>query len=117
MASRTSPREGTFYIGVYAKSDTLLGYSVTLEFCITQHIRDLALMQQFPAFFGCGYVALMANKTTCQYRIRNIKELELCLFPLLKEFPLKTQKALDAYAFQEALSDQLHSKAVHSERH
>lgn len=84
-----------------------LGYLVNLEFCITQHKRDLALMNQLPEFFGCGYIALgevlldVANKTTCQYRIRNISDLEQHLFPLLDRYPLQTQKALDAAAFRE----------------
>lgn len=78
-----------------------LGYLVNLEFCITQHKRDLALMNQLPEFFGCGYIALMANKTTGQFRIRNINDLEQHLFPLLDRYPLQTQKALDAAAFRE----------------
>jgi hypothetical protein len=81
----------------------VLGYLVNLEFCITQHKRDMALMNSFPLFFGCGYVALMANKTTCQYRIRKVEDLERCLFPLLDQYPLQTQKALDAQAFREVL--------------
>lgn len=97
----TSPREGTFYVGISAKRDMALGYLVNLEFCITQHKRDLALMNQLPEFFGCGYIALMANKTTCQFRIRNINDLEQHLFPLLDRYPLQTQKALDAAAFRE----------------
>jgi hypothetical protein len=88
----------------------VLGYQVGLEFSITQHQRDLELMLLLPQFFRCGYVtvpyglvsrSLTKDKTTCQYRIRKIMDLELNLFPLLEEFPLQTQKKPDAKAFRE----------------
>lgn len=75
------------------------GFQVSLEFTITQHVRDLVMMNKLVLFFNCGYVAL--NKVTCQYRIRNINELEAHLFPLLDAYPLHTQKALDAAAFKQ----------------
>lgn len=93
--------EGTFFVGVYAKSDMRLKYQVSLEFAITQHVRDLAMMYKLPLFFNCGYVALNSGKSTCQFRIRNVLELEQNLFPLLEAYPLQTQKALDAAAFRE----------------
>lgn len=93
--------EGTFYVGISAKKDMALGYLLNLEFCITQNKRDLALMSLLPEFFGCGYIALMANTTTCQYRIRKTEDLEQHLFPVSDQYPLRTQKALDAAAFRE----------------
>jgi hypothetical protein len=43
--------EGTFYCGINPKSDMKLGFQVTLEFVITQHIRDALLMQKLVDFF------------------------------------------------------------------
>lgn len=77
----------------------IVGYQVTLEFVITQHIRDALLMQKIVDFFGCGYLA-KDGTTKYQFRIRNIKDLEQHLFPLLDNYPLQTQKALDAAAFR-----------------
>lgn len=93
--------EGTFYVGIYAKDDMRTGYQVSLEFAITQHVRDLTLMNKLPLFFHCGYVAMNKGKSTCQYRMRNISHLENHLFPLLDAYPLQTQKSLDATAFRE----------------
>ncbi len=93
--------EGTFYVGITPKSDMSTGYQISLEFTITQHVRDITLMNKLPLFFGCGYVVLNKGKSTCQFRIRNINELEVSLFPLLETYPLQTQKALDAVAFRE----------------
>lgn len=82
--------EGTFYVGISAKKDMALGYLVLYYSAQTR--------SSFNEFFGCGYIALMANKTTCQYRIRKIEDLEQHLFPLLDQYP---KKALDAAAFRE----------------
>jgi hypothetical protein len=76
-----------------------LGFQVTLEFVITQHIRDTLLMQKFVDFFNCGYL-VKDGTTKYQFRIRNINDLEQHLFPLLDYYPLQTQKALDAAAFR-----------------
>jgi hypothetical protein len=46
--------EGCFYIGIVKDKAMKLGYSVKLEFSITQHIRDQLLMESFILFFGCG---------------------------------------------------------------
>jgi hypothetical protein len=92
--------EGTFYCGINPKSDMKLGFQVTLEFVITQHIRDALLMQKLVDFFNCGYL-VKDGPTKYQYRIRNINDLEQHLFPLLNNYPLQTQKALDAEAFRQ----------------
>jgi hypothetical protein len=76
-----------------------LGFQVTLEFVITQHIRDALLMQKLVDFFNCGYLA-KDGPTKYQFRIRNINDLEQHLFPLLDRYPLQTQKALDAESFR-----------------
>ena len=91
--------EGTFSVGIQKNKTIALGVQVQLQFSITQHIRDLSLMQQFPAFFGAGAVS-SDGPTKVQYRMRGFKDLERYLFPLLDKYPLMTQKRLDAEAFR-----------------
>ena len=74
------------------------GYQVMLQFTITQHIRDELMMMKLIEFFGCGYLA-KDGLTKVQYRIRHFKDL-LHLFELLKDYPLISQKALDAESFR-----------------
>lgn len=92
--------EGTFYVGIYKKNDMKMGYQVTLEFSITQHIRDIELMNQLPLFFGCGYLA-PDGPTKMQFRIRSVKDIQDHLLPLLDAYPLLSQKGLDSAAFRE----------------
>ena len=44
--------EGSFKIGLY-KSDTKLGYTLYLRFKISQHVRDIKLIESFVSYFGC----------------------------------------------------------------
>lgn len=94
--------EGTFFVGINPKSDMATGYSVALEFSITQHIRDTLMMQNLVHFFGFGYLA-KDGTTKYQFRIRKVSEL-IQLFTLFDEYPLHSQKRLDALAFQQVLN-------------
>lgn len=92
--------EGTFFVDLLKNSTTKLGIQVQLRFVISQHIRDIELMQLFPVFFGTGNL-VSDGPTKVQYRMRGIQDLEQRLFPLLDECPLMTQKRLDADAFRQ----------------
>jgi hypothetical protein len=91
--------EGTFFVDLLKNSTMALGIQVQLQFVITQHIRDEALMQRFVEFFGTGTL-VSDGPTKVQYRIRRFRDFDRCLFPLLDEFPLQTNKRLDAEAFR-----------------
>lgn len=91
--------EGTFFIDILKNSTMALGFQVQMQFVITQHIRDAELVHKFVDFFGCGYVAT-DGPTKLQYRIRGYSDFDKSLFPLLDEYPLVSQKRLDAEAFR-----------------
>jgi hypothetical protein len=93
--------EGTFYIGLMKNTTMTLGIQVQLQFSITQHIRDAELMRKLIPFFGTGTV-VSDGPTKVQFRIRRYSDFYKSLFPLLDEFPLMTQKRLDAEAFRKA---------------
>jgi LAGLIDADG endonuclease len=73
-------------------------FEVQLQFSITQHIRDCALMLQFIQFCNCGYIAA-DGPLKVQYRIRGISQIENHLLPFLVENPLLTRKSLDLIDF------------------
>jgi hypothetical protein len=91
--------EACFHVSVIKNVTMALGYSVSLEFSITQHIRDLLLMEKFVQFFGCGYVIKDAP-TKVQFRIRDRADLANHLFPFLDNHPLQTIKSLDYSDFK-----------------
>lgn len=71
-----------------------------LQFSITQHIRDAALMQSIQEFFGCGYI-VNDGATKKQFRIRGFNDISNTLIPFLDQYPLHTQKALDLLVFRQ----------------
>src|SRR5258708_27468423 len=85
--------EGCFHVSVSKNKNTSLGYQVTLEFSISQHIRDKELMGKLIQFFGCGYVA-QTRLDHLQFRIRNKNDLKMNLYPFLQKYPLLTVKSL-----------------------
>lgn len=91
--------EGTFFVDLLKNKTMALGIQVQLQFSITQHIRDADLMRSLVDFFGAGIV-VSDGLTKVQYRIRRFADFEQSLFPLLDEYPLMTQKRLDAEAFR-----------------
>lgn len=102
--------EGCFYVGIYKNNTIKLGYQVTLEFSITQHIRDTALIKKFIEFFKCGYLA-PDTLTKYQYRIRDLNHHENYLFPLLDKYPLKSMKENDYEDFKKVHA--LMKKQIH----
>ena len=91
--------EGTFFVDLLKNKTMALNIQVQLQFSITQHIRDADLMRSLVDFFGAGIV-VPDGPTKVQYRIRRFADFEQSLFPLLDEYPLMTQKRLDAEAFR-----------------
>jgi len=91
--------EGTFFVDLLKNKTMALSIQVQLQFSITQHIRDADLMRSLVDFFGAGIV-VPDGPTKVQYRIRRFADFEQSLFPLLDEYPLMTQKRLDAEAFR-----------------
>lgn len=90
--------EGTFHVRVFKNPSIRLGVQVQLQFAITQHIRDLELMNKFIPFFGGIGSIVNDGPLKVQYRIRSFKDLPI-LFDLLQQYPLQTRKALDAQCF------------------
>lgn len=91
--------EGCFHVSVSKNNNTSLGYQVTLEFTISQHIRDKELIAKLIKFFGCGYV-VQTTFNHLQYRIRNKNNLKTNLYPFFETYPLLTVKSLDYLDFK-----------------
>jgi LAGLIDADG DNA endonuclease family protein len=53
--------EGCFYVGINRQPTMKVGWQVLPEFRVVQHQRDVALLDQLGAFFGCGQVTVMVT--------------------------------------------------------
>ena len=48
--------EGCFFVGINRQPTMKVGWQVFPEFRVVQHQRDVALLEQLRAFFGCGQI-------------------------------------------------------------
>lgn len=81
--------DGGFSLGVRSSG------RIYFRFHVTQHIRDLALMQLFISFFGCGTVYEQAAKSRCDFIVQDLGSIWSVVIPHFINYPLISIKYLD----------------------
>lgn len=89
--------EGCFMIKKVNTSHT--GAGIHLYFQITQHVRDVALMEIIFKFLGCGII--YNYREGVDLRVTNISDVMGKIIPLLEEYPLQGIKLEDYKCFKE----------------
>jgi len=94
--------EGSFSIGVSAKTTIKLGYQVSAYFSVGLHIRDLHLLYSLKHFFGNnGYVVKHSKDgTIIRYEIKSISQIANVVIPFFDEHSLLTFKMLNYSDFR-----------------
>jgi hypothetical protein len=95
--------EGCFYVGINRQPTMKVGWQVLPEFRVVQHRRDVALLEQLRAFFGCGQVTVN-NGDGMELRIRGVKELSERVVPFFRSQPLRTVKRSSFECFAEVIA-------------
>jgi hypothetical protein len=90
--------KGCFMINTY-KSKTKLGTTASLQFRITQHIRDFALLNSFIKFLGCGIILTGPTESSCNFILRDLSSILKKFIPFLNKYPLLGTKKLDFMDF------------------
>lgn len=103
--------EGCFHVAIQNNRTLRMGVQVQLQFSVSQHTRDRALMEQFIPFFGGVGHVVKEGPTMVQYRIRGINDLSNHLYPFLDAHPLLTVKSKDYADFR--LVHDLMAKGLH----
>ena len=93
--------EGCFMIGLTKSEQYRLGYQVTAIFKIGLHVKDSDLLSQIQDFFGVGVIT-KHGKTTLQYTVKSIKDLNVILSHF-DTYPLISQKWSDYKLFKQAV--------------
>jgi DNA polymerase III delta prime subunit len=96
--------EGTFSVEVNKKDDMTAGYQVQISYIITQHGRDLNLLEKIKSYFdNAGEIKLSRGKNggnVYQYRLRHIEKIRKYIIPLFSNYQLQTLKRLDFEDFK-----------------
>lgn len=69
--------EGCFYVNT-KKAKTKTGYQIIMSFSISQHIRDVKLLEKFIDYLGCGSIEKVSTRPTYAtfvvYKFTDIKD-------------------------------------------
>lgn len=92
--------EACFYVSVYNSPKSKLNYAVQLVFKITQHIRDIGLLNEISNLLGCGRVEVRKSGDACDFVVTSVNQMKKILIPYLEEYPLKGQKLKEYQDFK-----------------
>jgi hypothetical protein len=87
-----------------SSSTTPVSRKVWLYFQITQHGRDILLLERIVTFFGCGKIRRRntAIFDTCDYTLSKFEDIESIIIPFFKKYPLQSAKLFDLQCFIDA---------------
>jgi hypothetical protein len=84
--------EGCFNVVVQKSPTTKTGFSVSLMFQLTQHSRDIALMQNLKNFWDCGKLFKRPNGEAVDFKITKFTDLTDKVIPFFQRIPLQGLK-------------------------
>lgn len=86
--------EGCFDIKI-TKSTSEIGYNVGLRFRISQHSRDLRLMENFVNYLGCGRIEKRSKHSFLEFIVLKYADIEEKIIPFFHKYPIQGIKSLD----------------------
>nr|QCW06929.1 hypothetical protein [Drechslerella brochopaga] len=87
--------EGCFMIQINKSSTHNIGFQTSLKFQITQHARDIDLMNKLIEYLGCGYYKLRPDKSAGDFIVSKFSDINEKIIPFFKLYPIVGVKALD----------------------
>lgn len=91
--------EGSFFISLYPVSPSgglekrKAGYAVSLVFSLSQHTRDIELLERLVNYLGCGIIREVNNRDTAEWVITKFTDINLKLIPFLTKHTLSASRA------------------------
>lgn len=93
--------EGSFYISLYESNKRKAGYAVSLSFSLSQHLKDIELLERLSLFLDCGIVRRSSNREAAELIITKSSDLNQKVTPFLLKYNLSGVKLLDFERFKE----------------
>jgi hypothetical protein len=94
--------EACFFISIYRSPKSKLSLAIQLVFKLTQHSRDVDLLNGIKDFFGCGRVE-NRKEEACDFTVTSFKAIEEKIIPFFINYPLKGSKALNFEDFNKVV--------------
>jgi hypothetical protein len=94
--------EGCFCIALALRRKLRTGLEVRPSFALSLNEKDLELLRDLQAFFGCGWIRESKADRTFKYEARSLKDLLERIIPHFERHPLRGTKAKSFAAFRDA---------------
>ena len=94
--------DGCFRINIRKSAAHKFGVSINLGFILTQHIRDLTLIQSLVGYLNCGGHSIATNSLSCEYHVYRTTDIINIILPFFQKYPLMGVKRLDFEDFVKA---------------
>jgi hypothetical protein len=91
--------EGCFCVSFAVRSKLRTGLEVRPSFSLSLNERDLELLRDLQAFFGCGWIRESKTDRTFKYEARAVGDLLDSIIPHFERHPLRGSKAMSFAAF------------------
>jgi hypothetical protein len=94
--------EGCFCISFALRAKLRTGLEVRPSFSLSLNRKDLGVLTDLQAFFGCGWIRESKGDRTFKYEVRAIGDLMAAILPHFERFPLRGSKARSCAGFRHA---------------
>ena len=91
--------EGCFTVSFSFRRKLKVGVETRPSFSLSLNRRDLELLKQLHAFFGCGAIRYSRSDRTYKYESRSVADLTRRIVPHFERFPLVGSKSKDFMIF------------------
>ena len=92
--------EGSFFISLYPNEKRKAGYTISLVFSLSQHIKDIELLKRLAKYLECGRISEAKNRDSVEWIITRSDDINLKLIPFLTKYTLSGVKLLDFDRFK-----------------
>ena len=100
--------DGSFLVRFRINDAYIAGARVELVFILTQHFRDLSLINYLPDYFGCGQS--YSYKEYAEFKCHSFKDIYEKILPFFIKYPILGVKSKDFEDWAK-IADIIHSKA------
>jgi hypothetical protein len=94
--------EGCFCVSFAIRPKLKAGVEVRPSFSLSLNEKDLELLRDLQAFFGCGWIRESKSDRTYKYEARSLRDLADSIVPHFERYPLRGSKATSFAAFKDA---------------
>jgi hypothetical protein len=81
--------DGCFHISICTSKSSKGGYICRLHFTVSQHSRDLPLLNSFMNYLGCGRLCKSSTRAAAvEFVVTKLSDLDSKIIPFFKKYPL-----------------------------